>query len=111
MQDFSRAELEAHEQVVVTLSQGGYVKRIPASTYRKQHRGGKGVTSMTTRDDDPVRHILIVDTHDTLLFLTNRGRVLRATAWDLRPDVSRSTRGVPLVNVISLAENEVVKAW
>ncbi len=110
VQDFSRAELEAHEQVVVTLSQGGYVKRIPASTYRKQHRGGKGVTSMTTRDDDPVRHILVVDTYDTLLFLTNRGRVLRATTWDLRADVSRNTRGVPLVNLIALGENEVVKS-
>jgi DNA gyrase subunit A len=110
VQDFSRAELEAHEQVVVTLSQGGYVKRIPASTYRKQHRGGKGVTSMTTRDDDPVRHILVVDTHDTLLFLTNRGRVLRATTWDLRADVSRNTRGVPLVNLIALGDNEVVKS-
>ena len=71
--DISRAELEAHEQVVVTLSQGGYIKRIPASTYRNQHRGGKGVVSMTTREDDPVKHLIVADTHDTLLFFTNRG--------------------------------------
>jgi DNA gyrase subunit A len=108
--EFSRAELEAHENVVVTLSQGGYVKRIPASTYRSQHRGGKGVVSMNTRDDDPVRHILVVDTHATLLFFTNRGRVLRLTSYELRADTSRNTRGVPIANVIALTDNEKVNA-
>ena len=83
VQEFRREDLEAHEQVVVTLSQGGYIKRIPASTYRNQHRGGKGVTSMNTRDDDPVRHILVGDTHDTLLFFTDR-----AGCSDSRPSSS-----------------------
>ena len=107
---FSREELEAHEQVVVTLSQGGYIKRIPASTYRNQHRGGKGVSSMTTRDGDPVGHIRVVDTHEKLLFFTNRGRVLRLTAYELRPDTSRNTRGVPIANVIPLGDTEQVSA-
>ena len=110
VQDFSREELEAHEQVVVTLSQGGYIKRIPANTYRNQHRGGKGVTSMRTREDDPVRHILVLDTHDILLFFTNRGRVLPLKSYELRADTSRNTRGVPVVNVIPLMDTEVVKA-
>ena len=108
--DLSREELEAHEPVVVTLSQAGYIKRIPASTYRSQHRGGKGVTSMNTRDDDPVKHILVVDTHDILLFFTNRGRVLKLTTFDLRADISRNTRGVPVINVIPLGDTEVVHA-
>ena len=108
--DLSREELEAHEPVVVTLSQAGYIKRIPASTYRSQHRGGKGVTSMNTRDDDPVKHILVVDTHDILLFFTNRGRVLKLTTFDLRADTSRNTRGVPVVNVIPLGDTERVHA-
>ena len=108
--DISRAELEAHEQVVVTLSQGGYIKRIPANTYRNQHRGGKGVVSMNTREDDPVKHLLVADTHDTLLFFTNRGRVLKLTTFELRPDTSRNTRGVPVVNVIQLAPEETVSA-
>ena len=108
--NFERHELEAHEQVVVTLSQGGYIKRIPASTYRNQHRGGKGVTSMNTKEDDPVKHILVVDTHDSLLFFTDRGRVLRITAYELRADVSRNTRGVPVVLVMPLSETERVKA-
>ncbi len=108
--ELSREELEAHEQVVVTLSKGGYIKRIPANTYRNQHRGGKGVTSMNTKDDDPVEHIMVVDTHDSLLFFTNTGRVLKITAYELRPDVSRNTRGVPVVNVMPLASGEKVKA-
>jgi len=108
--DISREELEAHEQIVVTLSKGGYIKRIPADTYRNQHRGGRGVVSMNTKDDDPIAQILVVDTHDTLLFFTNRGRVLKLTAYELRADTSRNTRGVPLVNVIQLGDNEEVSA-
>jgi DNA gyrase subunit A len=108
--DISREELEAHEQVVVTLSKNGYIKRIPADTYRSQHRGGRGVVSMTTREDDPICRILVVDTHDTLLFFTNRGRVLKLTVYELRADTSRNTRGVPLVNVIQLGDTESVSA-
>ena len=108
--EFSRGELEAHEQVVVTLSQGGYIKRITASTYRNQHRGGKGVTSMKTREDDPVKHIQVLDTHDALLFFTDRGRVLSLTSYELRADTSRNTRGVPVVNVIRLVDTEQVNA-
>jgi DNA gyrase subunit A len=108
--DISREELEPHEQIVVTLSRGGYIKRIPASTYRNQHRGGKGVVSMNKRDDDAVRHILVTDTHQRLLFFTNRGRVLSLTAYELKPDTSRNTRGVPVVNVISVMDTEKISA-
>ena len=108
--DLSREELEAHEQIVVTLSRSGYIKRIPASTYRNQHRGGKGVVSMNKRDDDAVRHILVIDTHQRLLFFTNRGRVFSLTAYELKPDTSRNTRGVPVVNVISVMDTERISA-
>ena len=108
--DLAREELEPHEQIVVTLSQGGYIKRIPANTFRNQHRGGKGVGGMTTRDNDAVKHLLIVDTHDKLLFFTNKGRVYSLTAFDLRADTSRNTRGVPVVNVISMSDTEKVSA-
>jgi DNA gyrase subunit A len=106
--DLSRQELEAHEQIVVTLSQSGYIKRIPASTYRNQHRGGKGVVSMNKRDDDAVKHILVVDTHHKLLFFTNKGRVLSLTAYELRADISRNTRGVPVVNVLAISDTEKI---
>ena len=108
--DLSRDDLEPHESVVVTLSQGGYIKRIPATTYRNQHRGGKGVLSMKTKEDDPVRNILVCDTHDTLLFFTDQGRVLSIKTYELRPDTSRNTRGVPVVNVIALAGEEKVNS-
>ena len=108
--ELTREELEAHEQVVVTLSRGGYIKRIAASTFRNQHRGGKGVTGMNTKDDDPVDHILVVDTHDALLFFTNKGRVIKITAYELRPDLSRNTRGVPIETVMPLGPGEKVKA-
>jgi len=110
IQEFNRKDLEAHEQVVVTLSKGGYIKRIPMDTYRSQHRGGKGVSGMRTREDDPVGHLLVVDTHDTLLFFTNSGRVLPLTSFELRSDIARSTRGVPVENVVPLAEKETIKS-
>ena len=108
--DINRDDIEPHEQVVITFSKGGYIKRIPAATFRNQHRGGKGVSGMNTRDNDPVRHILVVDTHDMLLFFTSRGRVLPLKTYELRPDTSRNTRGVPVVNVIPLSDEEQVEA-
>ncbi len=108
--ELTREELEAHEQVVVTLSQGGYVKRVPASVFRSQHRGGKGVSGMNTKDDDPVDHILVVDTHDSLLFFTNTGRVIKIRTFDLRADLSRNTRGVLVENVMPMGPGETVKA-
>ena len=108
--DIDREDIEAHEQVVLTFSKGGYIKRIPAVTFRSQHRGGKGVSGMNMRDDDPVNHLLVVDTHDTLLFFTSRGRVLPLKAYELRPDISRNTRGIPVVNVIPLSDDETVEA-
>ena len=66
-------EFVTHQDMVVTLSQRGYVKRVPCDTYRNQHRGGKGVRGMTTREDDALMDLVVVDTHDTLLFFTNRG--------------------------------------
>ena len=95
-----RAELERHEDVVVTLSRNTYIKRVPVDTYRLQHRGGKGVSGMTTREDDVVPHMLVADTHDTLLFFTNRGQIFSLICYDVRGDSSRTSRGTPLVNLI-----------
>ena len=109
-EEFDRAALEPHQQVVVNLSKAGYIKRIPAATYRSQHRGGKGVVSMTRKEDDPVNHILVVDTHDTLLFFTDRGRVLPLISYELKADTSRTVRGVPVINVIPIAGDERVSS-
>ena len=100
-----------HQDVVVTLSQKGYVKRILSSTYRNQHRGGKGVRGMVTKEDDPVKQLIFADTHDIILFFTDRGRVLALKCFDLPFDTSRTTRGVPLINLLpSLGEWERVNA-
>ena len=99
-----------HEDVVVTLSQRGYIKRVPSNTYRLQHRGGKGVRGMTTRDDDALLDLVVVDTHDTLFFFSNKGRVYPLRAFQIPGDTSRTARGTLLVNLISLAPGERVQA-
>ncbi len=106
----TRAELEPHQEVVVTLTKNGYIKRIPSTTYRNQHRGGKGVMGMGTRDNDPIQHLLVADTHDSILFFTDRGRVFSLRCFELRPDTVRTSRGVPLVNIIAIPERERVNA-
>ena len=108
--DLSREALEPHEQVVVTLSQAGYVKRIQADSFRTQHRGGKGVGGMTTRDDDAVAMLLVVDTHDRLLMFTSKGRVYSLKAYEIRADTSRATRGVPLSSLIPIEGSERITA-
>jgi DNA gyrase subunit A len=99
-----------HQDVVVTLSQRGYIKRIPCDTYRTQHRGGKGVRGMTTRDDDTQMDLVVVDTHDTLLFFSNRGRVYPLRVFRIPADTSRVTRGTLLVNLVPLANGEQIQA-
>ena len=108
--DLSREELEAHEQIVITYSQGGYVKRIPSDTFRRQHRGGKGVSGMNTKDGDPIKDLLVVDTHDKLMFFTNKGRVLSKVGYELRADISRNTRGVPVANIVNVWDTESISA-
>ncbi|MDA1096871.1 MAG: DNA gyrase subunit A [Chloroflexi bacterium] len=99
-----REDLIPHAEVVVTLSNRGYVKRVAASTYRIQRRGGRGVTGMTTRDEDAVQHLLVCDTHDTLLFFTNRGRVWPKRCFELPAETTRTARGIHLQNVTGALE-------
>ena len=99
-----------HQDVVVTLSQRGYIKRVPADIYRTQHRGGKGVRGMTTREDDALLDMVVLDTRDTLFFFSNRGRVYPLRAFQIAGDTSRVTRGVPLVNLLPLSRGEQIQA-
>ena len=99
-----------HQDVMVTLSQRGYIKRVPCDTYKTQHRGGKGVRGMTTREDDALMDLVTVDTHDTLLFFTNRGRVYPIRVFQIPADTSRTTRGTLLINLIPLGRGEQVQA-
>ncbi len=103
-------EFVTHQDMVVTLSQRGYIKRVPCDTYRTQHRGGKGVRGMTTREDDALLDLVVVDTHDTLLFFSNRGRVYPLRVFRIPGEASRTARGTLLVNLIPLSQGELVQA-
>ena len=105
-----REEMIQHQEVVITMSQRGYIKRIPSVTYKLQHRGGKGVRGMTTREDDALQDLVVADTHDNLLFFTSRGRAYPRRGFDISGDTSRTTRGTPLVNLVPMAETERVNA-
>jgi DNA gyrase subunit A len=98
--EFSREDLIPHQKMIVTLSANGFVKRLAATTYRVQHRGGKGVMGMVTRENDTVRHILAADTHDTILFFTGRGRVYAVKCYQIPEESSRTAKGTALVNVV-----------
>ena len=106
----TRADLVPHQDVVITITHRGYVKCMPASTYRAQHRGGRGVTGMVPRETDALQHLVVADTHDTLLFFTNRGKAFSMRCYEIPQDSSRSTRGTPAVNLLSLSEGERIHA-
>ena len=91
-------DLIADEDVVVTISRRGYIKRQPVATYRSQHRGGKGIIGHVTREEDAVEHLLAANTHDWALFFTNRGRVFSAKVHAI-PDASRQAKGMAIINL------------
>ncbi len=109
LEQVRREDLIPHQEVVVTLSERGYIKRVASQTFRTQRRGGRGVTGMPTREEDSVRRLVVCDTHDTLLFFTNRGRVWTKRCFELPAESSRSARGTHLQNVTgALDESERV---
>ena len=91
-------DLIADEDVVVTISGRGYIKRQPVATYRRQHRGGKGIIGHVTREEDAVEHLIVANTHDWALFFTNRGRVFSAKVHSI-VDASRQAKGIPIINL------------
>jgi DNA gyrase subunit A len=103
-------DLIAEEDVIITISNAGYVKRIPVSAYRKQKRGGSGVTGAGMRDDeDFIEHMFLASTHDTIMFFTNRGRAYWRKAYQI-PEASRQARGKAIVNLLSLTADESISS-
>ena len=100
-------DLIEEEQMVVSISHNGYVKRTPASVYRSQRRGGKGIKGAKTDEDDPVEHLFVTSTHDYLLFFTNQGKVYWQKVYNL-PQLSRDAKGRAVVNLLNLAEGEQI---
>ncbi|HEY8772803.1 MAG TPA: DNA gyrase subunit A [Candidatus Limnocylindria bacterium] len=109
--ELTAEDLVAAEDVVVTLSQRGYIKRQQIGTFRSQRRGGKGKLAMITREEDAVRHLLVANTHDNILFFTNRGRVFITKVHTL-PEASRQAKGLPIINLpgVMVDQGEYVSA-
>jgi DNA gyrase subunit A len=110
VEEFHEEDLIPHQDVVITVSDQGYIKRTPVSAYQKQHRGGVGVTGMVTRDTDMVRHCVVADTHDDLFLFTNRGKMYKLKVYDIPQDTSRATKGTALAGLISIDPKEQVTA-
>ncbi len=108
--DFSIEDLIAEEDMVVTISHSGYIKRIPVSTYRRQRRGGRGLNGMGTKEDDWVEHLFVASTHDYVLFFTHNGQVYWLKVYDI-PQGGRAARGKPIINLIQITPNERITAF
>jgi DNA gyrase subunit A len=106
--EISVEDLIAHQKVVVTLTERGFIKRVPALAYKPQHRGGKGIIGMTTREEDAVRLMAVADTHDNLLLFTNRGRAFNIKCYEVPADTSRVAKGMAVINLFSIPQDERV---
>ena len=105
--DISIEDLISEEDVVITITRDGYVKKLPIDTYRTQGRGGKGIIGLTKKEEDAVEHLFVSTTHHILLFFTNRGRVYQLKAYEI-PSASRTSRGTPIVNLLPVEKGEQV---
>ncbi|QTX02707.1 DNA gyrase subunit A [Candidatus Phytoplasma luffae] len=103
----SNETLIERERILITVTNKGYIKRLNLETYKKQNKGGKGVSGVTVNENDFVEHLVITYTHDYQLFFTNKGKVYRLKGYNI-PDYSRTAKGIPFVNLISLDSNEFV---
>ncbi|MBS4207179.1 DNA gyrase subunit A [Bacillus sp. FJAT-50079] len=103
--EFEDEDLIPRENIVITLTKNGYIKRLPISTYRSQRRGGRGIQGMGTNDDDFVEHLMTTSTHDTILFFTNKGKVYRTKGYEI-PEYNRTAKGLPIINLLGIEKDE-----
>jgi len=104
---FEDEDLITEENIIISLTHRGYIKRLPASTYRTQHRGGRGIQGMDTHEDDFVEHLTYTSTHDTILFFTNKGKVYRLKGYEI-PEFGRTAKGIPIINLLQIEQGEWV---
>ena len=107
--EIDEEDLIAEENVAITLTHLGYLKRMPSDTYKTQKRGGKGITGLTTRENDFVKNLIMTSTHDTLMFFTNFGKAHKLKAYEI-PEGGRTAKGTPAVNFLSLMQKERITA-
>jgi DNA gyrase subunit A len=106
---FEDEDLIPEENIVITLTHKGYIKRLPSSTYRTQKRGGRGIQGMGTNEDDFVEHLVSTSTHDTILFFTNKGKVYKIKGYEI-PEFNRTAKGIPIINLLQVEKGEWVNA-
>jgi DNA gyrase subunit A len=109
-EDISTEDLIAREDMAITITRDGYIKRMPLDTYRLQNRGGRGVVALSKKEEDSVRDIFVATTHHLIFVFTNQGRVYRLRAYQV-PMASRTSRGTPIINLVPLESGEQVTAW
>ncbi|HNZ83015.1 MAG: DNA gyrase subunit A [Sedimentibacter sp.] len=102
-------DLIEEENVAITLTNFGYIKRLPEDTYKVQNRGGKGITALTTRDEDFVKDLFITSTHDYLMFVTNKGKIYKIKAYEV-PEARRQAKGTAAINLIGIESGEKIKS-
>ena len=107
--EFNEEDLIKEEQMVVALTHFGYIKRMPIDTYKSQRRGGKGITGISTREEDFVKEIFTTSTHDTVLFFSNKGKLYRLRGYEI-PEAGRTAKGTAIVNLLSLDAGEKITA-
>lgn len=107
--EFDEEDLVEEESVAITLTHLGYIKRVPADTYKAQRRGGKGITGITTRDNDFVKDLVMTSTHDYLMFFTNTGKAHKIKAYEV-PEAARQAKGTPAINFLNLMQRERITA-
>lgn len=107
--EFNEEDLIKEEQMVVALTHFGYIKRMPIDTYRSQKRGGKGISGISTREEDFVKQIFTTSTHDTVLFFSNKGKLYRLRGYEI-PEAGRTAKGTAIVNLLSLDAGEKISA-
>ena len=105
--EINMRDLIDDEEIAITLTHFGYIKRVPLDTYKSQNRGGKGIAAMSTREEDFVKHLVTTSTHSRLLFFTNKGRVFRLNAYEI-PEGKRQAKGTAIVNLLQLGPNEKI---
>ena len=108
-EEVDESELIEEENVVITVSHLGYLKRVSEDTYRTQKRGGKGITGLTTRENDFVKHLITTSTHDNLMFFTSMGKANKIKAYEI-PEANRTAKGTPAVNFLNLMQRERIQA-
>ncbi|MEC0201183.1 DNA gyrase subunit A [Paenibacillus lautus] len=102
-------DLIPREEVIITITHTGYIKRLPANTYRSQKRGGRGVVGMDTKSEDFVEHLFVTNSHHYLMFFTDKGKAYRLKAYEI-PELSRTARGTPIINLIQIEQGESINA-